>query len=223
MARLTTLAAAWALMASGASAAGAPSTSANIGPAAFMWPPDRVWSADADNTAPCGSIAGVQNRTAFPLQSGKIALVAQDESFDLELSISYLDEPKSNSDFNKLIDMETFRDIKLGHTCVTLPNAPASVKSGTSATLQIKYIADFDKPENQTFYACSDITYVELSDFKEPIPCFNATQPTPGDDTSKSGNGAASACACSDSKTRSVASGRLRTRLEIRNLRGVFA
>lgn len=101
-------------------------------------------------------------------------------------------DPKSNSDFNKLIDMETFKDIKLGHTCVTLPNAPSSVKNGTNATLQIKYIADFDKPENQTFYACSDITYVELSEFKEPIPCFNATEPTPGDSTSKNGNGAAS-------------------------------
>ncbi len=85
--------------------------------------------------------------------------------------------------------METFKDIKLGHTCVTLPNAPASVKARTNATLQIKYIADFDKPENQTFYACSDITYVELSEFKEPIPCFNATEPTP---PKSSGSGAAS-------------------------------
>ncbi len=74
MAILTTLVAAWALMASGASAAGAPSTSANIGPAAFMWPPDRVWSADADNTAPCGSISGVQNRTTFPLRQSFYSL-----------------------------------------------------------------------------------------------------------------------------------------------------
>lgn len=39
-----------------------------MGPAAFMWPPDRVWSAVADNTAPCGSIAGVSNRTQFPMR-----------------------------------------------------------------------------------------------------------------------------------------------------------
>ncbi|TQV95624.1 hypothetical protein V2A60_000809 [Cordyceps javanica] len=196
---LTTLAATWALMASGAAAAKGPMTSETIGPAAFMWPPDRVWSADADNTAPCGSIAGVQNRTTFPLQNGKISLVAQDESYDLELSISYLEEPKSNSDFNKLIDMETFKDIKLGHTCVTLPNVPSSVKAGTNATLQIKYIADFDKPENQTFYACSDITYVELSDFKVSIPCFNATEPTPGsnDGSSKTGSGGSSSSSTS--------------------------
>lgn len=39
----------------------------DMGPAAFMWPPDRVWSAAADNHAPCGSVAGVGNRTEFPL------------------------------------------------------------------------------------------------------------------------------------------------------------
>jgi hypothetical protein len=39
----------------------------NMGPAAFFWPPDRAWSERADNTAPCGSVAGVGNRTEFPL------------------------------------------------------------------------------------------------------------------------------------------------------------
>lgn len=48
-----------------------PSTSSvtddNMGPAAFMWPPDRVWSGDMDNQAPCGSRAAPGNRTKFPL------------------------------------------------------------------------------------------------------------------------------------------------------------
>jgi hypothetical protein len=39
----------------------------NMGPAAFLWPPDRTWGAAQDNTAPCGSSAGVTNRTEFPL------------------------------------------------------------------------------------------------------------------------------------------------------------
>lgn len=39
----------------------------NMGPAAFLWPPDREWSADADSTAPCGSTKGVGVRTEFPL------------------------------------------------------------------------------------------------------------------------------------------------------------
>jgi hypothetical protein len=38
-----------------------------MGPVQFLWPADRPWSADADNTAPCGSNFGVTNRTQFPL------------------------------------------------------------------------------------------------------------------------------------------------------------
>ncbi|KAK5993745.1 hypothetical protein PT974_07182 [Cladobotryum mycophilum] len=151
----------------------------DMGPAAFMWPADRVWSAAADNTAPCGSIAGAGNRTQFPMTNGKIALVAQDESYDIELSVSYLQDPKSNTDFNPLIDSKAFRELDLGHTCVPIADAPSSVKAGANATLQIRFIADFDKPENQTFYACADITYVPVSEFDTSIPCFNATQPDP--------------------------------------------
>lgn len=39
----------------------------NMGPTALMWPPDRVWTSEADNIAPCGSPAGPGNRTQFPL------------------------------------------------------------------------------------------------------------------------------------------------------------
>ena len=42
-------------------------SSSEMGPAAFMWPQDRPWTADADNTAPCGSSSGVGARTEFPL------------------------------------------------------------------------------------------------------------------------------------------------------------
>ena len=37
------------------------------GPVGFLWPEDRAWHADHDNTAPCGSVAGVTVRTEFPL------------------------------------------------------------------------------------------------------------------------------------------------------------
>ncbi|KAF7562310.1 hypothetical protein G7046_g1821 [Stylonectria norvegica] len=153
-----------------------------MGPAAFMWPADRVWSAAMDNTAPCGSVANPGNRSEFPLQNGKVALVDQDESYDIELSISYLSNPKSNTDFNTLIDADAFKSINPGHTCVPVKNAPSSVSAGDNATLQIRYIADFDTPENQTFYACADITFVELSNFDESIPCFNATEPANSSD-----------------------------------------
>lgn len=42
-------------------------TDDNMGPAAFMWPPDREWDSDVDNKAPCGSRASAGNRTEFPL------------------------------------------------------------------------------------------------------------------------------------------------------------
>ncbi len=42
--------------------------SETMGPVAFMWPPDRVWGAVQDNTAPCGSAAAVVNRAEFPLR-----------------------------------------------------------------------------------------------------------------------------------------------------------
>lgn len=38
-----------------------------MGPVAFLWPSDRVWSAAYDNIGPCGSNSSVTNRTEFPL------------------------------------------------------------------------------------------------------------------------------------------------------------
>jgi len=38
-----------------------------MGPVAFLWPDDRKWDAAFDNAGPCGSPAGVGNRTIFPL------------------------------------------------------------------------------------------------------------------------------------------------------------
>ncbi len=70
--------------------------------------------------------------------------------------------------------------MELGHTCVNIPDAVDSVTKGDPATLQIKYTADFDKPYNQTFYACADITYVLAKDFHTKVPCFNATEPEDG-------------------------------------------
>lgn len=122
----------------------------------------------------------------------------QDEGFDVQLSISHKDgmhfptqspkklvkptptlpDPKSNDDFTVLITPASFKEIDRGHTCVHVADPPSSVKIGDKATLQIKYIADFDKPENQTFYACTDITYIDPTKFDpKTAKCFNATEP----------------------------------------------
>jgi hypothetical protein len=42
--------------------------SEEMGPVAFMWPPDRTWGAAFDNNAPCGSADEAGNRTEFPLR-----------------------------------------------------------------------------------------------------------------------------------------------------------
>lgn len=42
--------------------------SKEMGPVAFMWPPDRDWGAAFDNTAPCGSVDETLDRTEFPMR-----------------------------------------------------------------------------------------------------------------------------------------------------------
>lgn len=109
-------------------------------------------------------------------------------------SVLLPEEPTTNADFTVLIPSKNFRELLRGHTCLPVADAPRSLVAGSNATLQIIYTADFDKPENQTFYACADITYVLASDFTTAIPCFNATQPStdnpPSDGSGTSGGGA---------------------------------
>ncbi|KAJ3521354.1 hypothetical protein NM208_g13328 [Fusarium decemcellulare] len=160
-------------------------TDDEMGPAAFMWPPDRVWSGDMDNQAPCGSRASPGNRTDFPITGGAVSLVAQDDYYNTKISISYSDDPESNDDFETLIESKSISDLNPGHTCVELDKLSSSVKAGDKATLQVIYRADWDAPHNQTFYACADITFVEESNFNFKIPCFNATEP--GEDDKEAG------------------------------------
>lgn len=95
-------------------------------------------------------------------------------------------DPQSNDDFETLIDVLAFRDLELGHTCITVEDSHSSLKPGENATLQIKYISDFDTPRNQTFYACADIYYVEHLPYDMDARCFNATMPDNSDDSDSS-------------------------------------
>ncbi|RKU46372.1 hypothetical protein DL546_003426 [Coniochaeta pulveracea] len=157
-------------------AVGVMATSADMGPAAFMWPADRVWNGEMDNTAPCGSVAGPTNRTRYPIKDGVVALVAQDDSYSVTMSISFQNDPKSQSDFTYSLEPVPIREVDPGHTCLHIADPPSNIAPGTNATIQLQYTADFDRPENQTFYACTDITYVDAADFNSAdVPCFNAT------------------------------------------------
>ncbi|OQV02536.1 hypothetical protein CLAIMM_07722 [Cladophialophora immunda] len=146
-----------------------------MGPVAFLWPPDREWGAAQDNTAPCGSAASVTNRTEFPLLNGQIALVAQDESWSIQVAISHKNDPTSNDDFEIVIAATRIPELNEGHQCYPLPNPSADIEALSNATLQIRYTSDFEDDRNETYYACADVTYVPTSQFTYQVPCFNAT------------------------------------------------
>ena len=97
-----------------------------------------------------------------------------------------MSDPESNDDFETLIDFLAFRDLELGHTCITVEDSHSSLSPGENATLQIKYISEFDTPRNQTFYACADIYYVEHLPYDMDARCFNATMPGDSDDSDSS-------------------------------------
>ncbi|OHW97276.1 GPI-anchored protein [Colletotrichum incanum] len=162
-----------------------------MGPAAFLWPPDREWSADADNTAPCGSTNGPGVRTEFPLDvqidltrrqivNGKLALVAQDITRSVHLS--------SVSDFETFLAPSEVGSLDLGHTCVTVPSAPEGTAAGANATYRMLYVSNFedDESKRETFYACADVTFVDV--FTNLIPCFNATVSDPEVDVDETVN-----------------------------------
>ncbi|RVX71560.1 hypothetical protein B0A52_05132 [Exophiala mesophila] len=187
--------------------------SEEMGPVAIMWPPDRLWGADFDNHAPCGSAEGVGNRTEFPLLNGVVSLVAQDESWQIAVAISYAEHPSSNDDFEEIIEAHRIPSLNSGHECYPVPNPGPDVEPGTNATLQIKYTSDFGTDLNETFYACSDITYVATSQFTTQVPCFNATVDdftiSDGADNSTSTGTGSGASATSGSVTASSSGGGL--------------
>ncbi|KAG8625776.1 hypothetical protein KVT40_006177 [Elsinoe batatas] len=146
-----------------------------MGPAAFMWPPDREWGAAQDNTSPCGSSSGVVNRTDFPLVNGQVALVMQDDSYYVQVGIAYANNPQIESDFSVVIDDARLTELDPGHACFAVPDPPSGTQAGSNATLQIRYTSDFETDKNETFYACADIRYVLTQDFSYNVPCFNAS------------------------------------------------
>lgn len=90
-----------------------------------------------------------------------------------------------------------------------MPNPPSNIAAGSNATLQIQYTAQFDTSQNQTFYACADITYVPLNEFTTNIPCFNVSTEDPDVTSSKIGGptGTATSTAGASTGTAAVGSG----------------
>ncbi|KAI0460773.1 hypothetical protein LJB42_001573 [Komagataella kurtzmanii] len=150
-----------------------------MGEIAMMFPPDREWSEDTENEPPCGTSAGVGNRTDFPLDDGFVALVAQSSSaWSVELKISYNENPTSNGDFDTWATGNVTNQIDIGHSCFYLPDQPSDKVTGDVATIQLLYMALEEDDRNVTHYACSDIQFVEESVFMATSyarTCFNIT------------------------------------------------
>lgn len=162
----------------------------DMGPVAFLYPEVRQWSADADNTAPCGSYASVStNRSDFPLDDGFVAFIAKYESYNVKLSISYNSNPTTQDDFEEWYNGNVSSELLIGHTCFFMPDQPNSINAGDVATIQAIYQNDdadrvgsdelpVESAMNETFYVCADIQFVEesvfdLSDYA--LSCFNVT------------------------------------------------
>lgn len=75
--------------------------------------------------------------------------------------------------------------LDVGISCVAVPDAPSFVEAGGNATLQLKYVASYDSPTNQSFFVCADITFVPPSEIPFAFPCVNTTMVDPTATTAK--------------------------------------
>ncbi|CAK7225734.1 hypothetical protein SCUCBS95973_005963 [Sporothrix curviconia] len=179
----------------------------DLGAAGFLFPTEREYSASADSTPPCGTIAQVGNRTNFPITGGFVGLVDQEEAYSVSVSISYSSNPTSLDQFETLIASTRIKDLYEGHTCVTIPNPPSNISVGDVATLQVAFEAVWDgSTTNETYYACADIVYILDADFTENDYCFNATIGGPSTTTTAAGTSTATSTSGSSASTSTTGS-----------------
>ncbi|KAJ4344672.1 uncharacterized protein N0V89_012416 [Didymosphaeria variabile] len=175
-----------------------------MGPVAFLWPPDRNWTAQADNIAPCGSADGPSNRTEFPLTQGAVALTIADEAWNVAIRLATGNDPRTESDFIDDQVVSNVSEVDPGHQCYKLQSI-GEITAGTNATIQMEYWGEFEgenNGNNQSFFACADITFVAASDFNISAPCFNVTS-SEFDTPSSSGTSSPTSSASSTSNTSS--------------------
>lgn len=151
----------------------------SMGPVAFLWPQDRPWADDDDNSGPCGagSSASIHNRTNFPLTGGHIALVAQDEAWALRVRISYQNNPTSEDDFEDIFQGNISAEADKGHACYRFPDLPSNVRDGQNGTIQLEYNA-IDGTQNISHFVCADVFFVERNQFQNTgfsAMCFNTS------------------------------------------------
>lgn len=86
-------------------------------------------------------------------------------------------DPRSQSDFLHDHLVSNISSVDPGHQCYKLHSIDG-ITAGTNATIQMEYWSEFEGENNggnQSFFACADITFVKVEDFKITAPCFNVT------------------------------------------------
>ncbi|KAL4916550.1 hypothetical protein BDW62DRAFT_202539 [Aspergillus aurantiobrunneus] len=109
------------------------------------------------------------------LVNGQLALVVQDESWNVQIAVSHQNNPTSTNDFETIIAERRISDIDPGHMCYPVPNPGVDIEEGMNATFQIQYTSEIDTGRNETYYACAGATYIPTSRFTYQVPCFNVT------------------------------------------------
>ncbi|CAI4220125.1 unnamed protein product [Parascedosporium putredinis] len=108
--------------------------------------------------------------------------------------------PATNDDFTTLLAPSRIPSLDMSHACFNMPTFPSDASSGRNATLQLRYTAEYIDPnhshrlrrhtaENQTFYACADVTLVDPAVFTFEIPCFNVTADAHGGSSTEGDDG----------------------------------
>ncbi|PHH80889.1 hypothetical protein CDD80_5809 [Ophiocordyceps camponoti-rufipedis] len=148
----------------------------HVGPAAFLWPPDRVWGSAAGHTAPCGTTRGTLKS---PSLSEPVRLPPDKDGAEADKGA----DPRSDADFSLLTSPSVLRNSDPGHSCLAVADAAPSARAGDKATLQIRYSSGYNDPNQEFLYACTDIIFVRPERFRPPsLSCFNASVVETDDD-----------------------------------------
>ncbi|KAL7823825.1 hypothetical protein V8C26DRAFT_4942 [Trichoderma gracile] len=149
-----------------------------VGAALFGWPPARPFNYYTERLAPCGSPLGAGERVVLPMEHARVAFFAERE-LGLELAISYSQDPTSQDDFEDLKYVLPPGHILVpGTTCIILGSPISGAVHGRNATLQFRYLSNYDSPKQYTYrYSCADVTFSDTADGYNGDICSNKTRP----------------------------------------------
>ncbi|KAJ4347475.1 hypothetical protein N0V95_005396 [Ascochyta clinopodiicola] len=116
---------------------------------------------------------------------GAVALSIADEAWHIAFRLAVSDNPTTQAAFVDQV-VNNITDVDPGHQCYSIDRLEG-IPAGTNATIQLEYWSEYEgenNGNNQSFFACADITFVETIDFSIKVPCFNVTSedfnaPTP--------------------------------------------